>query len=69
MVKQVKACGFYQHKVMGKTYPCIQIVTIREILEANKCLDIPLSLEVLKSAQRKTTGEQLTIPIDNLEAG
>lgn len=69
MVKEAKACGFYQHKVMGKSYPCIQIVTIREILEANKCLDIPLSLEVLKSAQIKTTGEQLTIPIDNLEAG
>ncbi len=69
VVKEAKACGFYQHKAMGKSYPCIQIVTIREILEAGKCLDIPLSLEVLKSAERKTTGEQLTIAIDNLEAG
>ncbi len=63
MLKEAKACGFYQHKAMGRSYPCIQIVTIKEILEQGKRLDIPLSLEVLRSAQKQVNSEQLTIPL------
>lgn len=44
-------CGIYQHKVIGRSYPRIQIVTIREMLEEGKRLDIPLSMEVLKAAK------------------
>ena len=62
MLKEASSCGVYQHKVMGRTYPCIQIVTIEEILEQGKRLDIPLSLEVVKAAQMQVAGEQLTIP-------
>jgi site-specific DNA-methyltransferase (adenine-specific) len=67
MKDEAMACGIYQHKVMGRTYPCIQIVTIREILEGNKRLDIPLSLEVLRSAEKQVNSEQLALPLDNSE--
>ena len=72
MVKEANACGVYQHKVMGRNYPCIQIVTVKEILEDGKRLDIPLSLEVLKSAQKQVDSEQLNIftnNMDNVEVG
>ncbi len=71
-VKEANACGVYQHKVMGRNYPCVQIITIKEILEDSKCLDIPLSLEVLKSAQKQVNSEQLNIftnNMDNVEVG
>lgn len=62
MIKEANSCGFYQHKVMGRNYPCIQIVTIKEILENGKRLEIPLSLEVLRSAERKSgNNEQLSL--------
>lgn len=65
MKDEAIACGIYDHKVMGRSYPCIQIITVREILEKNKRLDIPLSFEVLKSAERQSTSKQLSIPLDN----
>jgi site-specific DNA-methyltransferase (adenine-specific) len=67
MKDEAIACGIYKHKVMGRSYPCIQIVTVREILEENKRLDIPLSFEVLKSAERQSTSKQLSIPLDGSE--
>jgi site-specific DNA-methyltransferase (adenine-specific) len=36
---------------MSRNYPRIQIVTFAEMVEQNKRLDIPMSLEVLKKAQ------------------
>lgn len=42
-------------------YFCIEIITIESIL-AGKSVDIPLSLEVLRFAERQiASGEQLTI--------
>lgn len=52
MIKTAKAAGIYQNRFMSKSCDCIQIVTIREILEENKRLDIRLSFEVLKSAEK-----------------
>lgn len=73
MLKEAQACGVYHHKVMGRSYPCIQIVTIKEILEKGKRLDIPLSLSVLKAAEQQVQGEQLpisiVIPANDAEAG
>jgi len=48
------AAGMYEHKLMGRSYNRVQIVTIREIIEEKKRLDMPLSLEVLKSAKPKS---------------
>ncbi|MEM9452440.1 MAG: DNA methyltransferase, partial [Cyanobacteria bacterium P01_E01_bin.6] len=52
MVKEAKAAGNFHHEVMNRDYPCIDIVTIQDILEGER-LEIPLSLEVIRSAERK----------------
>jgi len=46
---------------MAKTYDRISIVTVQEIIEDHKRLEIPMSLEVLKSAQRELDSEQLKL--------
>ncbi|MEA5511516.1 DNA methyltransferase [Crocosphaera sp. UHCC 0190] len=65
MIKTAKAAGIYQGKYMNKTVDKIQIVTIPEILEEKKRIDIGLMFEVLKSAekQRETTGIQTTLDL------
>jgi hypothetical protein len=42
----------------------ISIVTIKEIVEDNRRLEIPMSLEVLKAAQRTTDEEQGNLNLD-----
>lgn len=57
MIKEANEVGVYNHELMGRTYPRIQIVTIKEMIEANKRMDIPMSIEVLKRAKAVGTGE------------
>jgi len=61
MREAAMAAGMYEHPLMGKAYNRIQIVTIREIIEEKKRLDMPLSLEVLKSAKAKSGQSQRQI--------
>ncbi len=51
---------------MSQSLEKISIVTIQEILEYKKRLDIKLSYEVLKSAekQKETQGSQLKFDLD-----
>lgn len=58
MVSEAKAAGQYGHVEMGRRYSRISIVTVKEIL-AGKRLDIPMSIEVLKAAQRLEDSEQV----------
>lgn len=51
MKVEASGAGIYKHDLMSRSYPRIQIVTIAEIVEQHKRLDIPMSLEVLKKAQ------------------
>lgn len=67
MLTEANSCGVYHHKVMNRSYSCIQIVTIKDILESGKRLDIPLNIEVLKSAEKQTKNKQLDI-FEELEA-
>ncbi len=57
MLNEAKAAGQYKHETMGRTYDRISIVTIRDIVEDSKRLEIPMSLEVLAAAQRARTDE------------
>lgn len=59
MISEAKAAGQYKHEVMGRSYDKISIVTIREIVEQEKRLEIPMSIEVLKAAQIAADSEQL----------
>jgi DNA methylase/Restriction endonuclease len=61
MVVAAKAAGRYRHEMMGRDYDRISIVKIREILEDGKRLEIPMSMEVLKSAQRESAETQLEL--------
>jgi site-specific DNA-methyltransferase (adenine-specific) len=61
MVKEAKAVGQFKHKDMGHGYDRISIVTIREIVEDGKRLEIPMSLEVLKAAQQAADTGQLDL--------
>ena len=49
---EANSTGVYHHTLMGRQYPCVQIVTVREIIEDHKRLDLPLSLPMLKSAPK-----------------
>ncbi len=61
MKDEANAAGYYEHTLMGRSYPRIQIVTIQEVVEQNKRLEIPMSLEVLKKVQ--TASHELQIKL------
>ena len=58
MHAEAKAAGAYTHALMGKTYDTIRIVTVREILEEGRRLELPLSWEVVKKAKARVAVEQ-----------
>lgn len=64
MAAEAKGAGLYHHDLMGRNYDAIQIVTIQDMIENGKLLDIPMSLEVLKAAQLKAMGNQLPLMDD-----
>lgn len=51
--------GFYHHPIMGRDYERIQIVTVQDLIEKKKRLELPLSFDVIKSAQKKVDDSQL----------
>jgi site-specific DNA-methyltransferase (adenine-specific) len=57
----LKVAGQYRHETMGRSYDRISIVTIREIVEEGKRLEIPMSIEVLKAAQKADEDLQMTL--------
>jgi DNA methylase/Restriction endonuclease len=57
MLHEAKAAGQYRHETMGRAYDRISVVTIRDIVENGKRLEIPMSLEVLAAAQRARADE------------
>ena len=62
MLAEAKAAGQYRHETMGRNYDQIGIVTIQEIVEQGKRLDIPMSLEVLAAAKRAAGPDQIDMP-------
>jgi DNA modification methylase len=61
MRDEANAIGMYEHYLMSRHYPRIQIVTIADIVEQHKRLDIPMSLEVLRKAENENTDIQTTL--------
>jgi len=66
MVNEAKAAGLYHHDLMDRNYDAIQIVTIQDMIEHGKVLDIPMSLKVLREAQLKSAGNQLSLMDDSM---
>ena len=54
MIKTAKEAGIYQSKFMSNPVDKISIITVKDIIEEQKRLDIRLVLEVLKSAEKQT---------------
>jgi hypothetical protein len=46
---------------MGRSYDTISIVTIQEMVEEGRRLDVPMSLEVVKSAKPSLENNQLDL--------
>jgi site-specific DNA-methyltransferase (adenine-specific) len=47
------SAGVYRHEYLGRDFDCIQIVTVKEMIEKGARLDLPLSLAVVKKAEDK----------------
>lgn len=61
MMSAAHAAGIYKHPLMGRTYDRIQIVTIRDMIERGQRLEMPLTHDVLKSAEPEATAIQLEL--------
>ena len=57
-IKEAKKAGQFKHEDMGRSYDRVSVVTVREIVEEGKRLEIPMSLEVLKAARLAADAEQ-----------
>jgi DNA modification methylase len=63
MIDEAKHAGFYEHAIMGKRYDRIQIVTVQEMIEQERRIDLPLSFDVLKQAAKNKDASQLGLGI------
>lgn len=63
MKDEAAAVDPYYHKLMNRDYPAIQIVTIQEMIEQEKRMNLPLALEVVKSAELAQNDNQLSLGI------
>ncbi|MEG3937152.1 DNA methyltransferase [Microcoleus sp. S36b_A3] len=64
MIKTAKSAGIYQSKYMNQSSDKIQIVTIKEMLEQKKRLDVRLSFEVVKSAEKQMEVKSKQLELD-----
>jgi DNA modification methylase len=69
MREKAKSAGSYTHELTGRTCDRIRIVTVKDMLENKKTLDLPQSVEALISALRNTETKQLKLDFQaaNLE--
>lgn len=63
LVRESKKYGMYENKVMEHSYPKIEIVNVKEILDGRR-MDLPISLDVLKKAEQKGISNQTSLELD-----
>ena len=61
MRAEAKAAGIYYNPTMQKNYDRIEIVTIKEMIEENRRLELPMNIEVLKTAQAAASDKQISL--------
>ncbi len=64
MRDEAMAAGMYHHELLNRDYHRIQIVTIQEMIEEGKRIDLPLSLDVLKAAAHAKTDDQQPLALE-----
>ena len=60
---QARVAQRYHHELTGRDYPRIDIVTIREILEDSRRIELPIGLDRMKAVQRERYAKQLKLPM------
>jgi hypothetical protein len=61
MVEEAKEKGVYEHPLMGRNYDRIRIVTVREMIEEDARMDLPLTFDAVKPGKKSGSGEQLKL--------
>ncbi len=65
MRDEAAAAGMYHHEWMGRSYQRIQIVTVQEIVEQDKRMELPLTRDVIKtSVAHMPQGAQLAVDLE-----
>lgn len=59
MIEEAKAAGTYHLEAMGRSYDRIQIITVKELIEEGKRLNMPTTLDVFRAERRATIGKQI----------
>ena len=68
MRDEAKGVGQYLHPLMKRDYDRIQIVTIKDIVEEHKRLDLPLGIEVVKKAQAVAAAQDAHLTLPDLDS-
>ena len=61
MIEEAKKSGLFWHELMQKHYDRIQIVTIQDIIENDKRLDLPMSHKLAKKSKEKPKEAQMKL--------
>lgn len=64
MKTEASSAGTFFHPLMQRTYPTIAIVPVREIVEGNARLELPISHEVHKKAAAQSKSDQAALELD-----
>ncbi len=68
MMKEAKIAGEYKHPLTGKVVDAIRVVTVKQIIEKNLTLDLPISLDTLWKAKEDAKGNQLPLFVPTKES-
>lgn len=59
MISEAKSVGVYEHALMGRSYDRIRIVTVREMIEQDARIDLPLSYDAVKPGKKGSDDLQI----------
>jgi len=59
MILEAKNAGTYEHALMGRSYDRIRIVTVREMIEQDARIDLPLSYDAVKRGKKGSDDLQM----------
>jgi site-specific DNA-methyltransferase (adenine-specific) len=65
MREEALQTGYYHHPFFNRDNPCVQIISIREIIEDGKRIELPLPHDVLKTAAQADIDEQYHLSLDD----
>ena len=62
LVRESKKYGFYENSLFNRSNSKIVVVNVNDILNGRR-IDIPISLKVLKEAERKYMSKQTSLDL------